>query len=111
MFKANKNVGLYLELEQLINYVEDFNDETLVDSLLKKFKGDGLTVVELREVTSLINKYLPPHIECDNNGCYFVTEITDIDSGEQVLLRTSIPQVPNILELPIETITHDLIEV
>lgn len=112
IYKASKNVGLYLELEQLINYVDDFNDENAVDYLLKQFKGEGLTQKEIKQVIALIEKYLPPHIECDKDGCYFVTELIDIESGEQVSIRSSIPEIDDVLELPIENvITKDLVEV
>lgn len=112
MYKASKNVGLYLELEQLINYVDGFTDENAVDFLLNKFKGEGLTHKEIRQVVALIEKYLPPHIECDRNGCYFVTEFSDIESGEHVSIHSPIPEVDDVLELPIENVvTKDLVEV
>lgn len=80
MYKARKNLGIYFELRQLINYIAEV-DENLLDELIVKFRGPGLSLQELRQASSLIEEYLPAHIECDISGCYFVSVL---DNGEEV---------------------------
>ena len=101
MYRATNNVGLYLELRELINYVNDFNDELRVDYLLKQFKREGLTRTEVTETLNLIDKYLPSHIECDRKGCYIISTI-EIESGQVEEMKSYIPEINDLLELPIE---------
>lgn len=78
MFKANKNLGLYYELELLVDYIEDVEDLTLLDELLVDFRTVGLTHHDLGLAIELIEEYLPPYFECDTKGCYFSQTINNI---------------------------------
>lgn len=108
MFKARNNVGIYLSLKELINYDLTLEDEIRIDFLLNKFEV-GLSYREVRESTSLIEKYLPPHIECDIEGCYLVVE-NEIEDGT-VYSKLYVNEL-NVLEVPISPVEiKQLIEV
>ena len=81
MFIASRNLGIYYELQQLIEYIEDDEDLNLLDNLLVKFRKEGLTDKELRLSIELIEEYLPIHIECDSGGCYVTQEIDGIPAN------------------------------
>lgn len=86
MYKAKDNIGIYRELQQLIYYVEAEHEEELLNTLMVKFRKEGLSQEEIREAVILINRFLPSYIECDKQGCYLINEI----NGEEVY--TYIPE-------------------
>ena len=75
MYKAKKNLGIYYELNLLIDYIEDNEDLELLNELLVDFRKDGLTQHDLSLALELIEEYLPTYIECDNDGCYVNQDI------------------------------------
>lgn len=78
MFKADKNLGLYYELESLVDYVEDIEDLELLSELLIDFRNEGLDKHDLSLCIELIEEYLPSYIECNRGGCYFSQTIEGI---------------------------------
>ena len=88
MYRANDNLGLYQELNELIHYIPEAHENRL-DELIVKFRNEGLTRSELNEGIVLINDYLPAHIECNAKGCYF--------AGPEVV--TPIPEISD--DLPV----------
>lgn len=88
MYKANDNLGTYQELNELIHYIPEQHEDRL-DTLIVKFRNEGLTLAEIKEGINLINDHLPSHIECNAKGCYF--------AGPQV--STPIPEISD--ELPV----------
>ena len=95
MFKADKNLGLYYELELILDYVESKDDLDLLDILLVKFRTEGLEGKELREVVRLIESYLPIEIECDCKGCY----ISNIINGEKAITYLPILDIVPTMDL------------
>ena len=99
MYKAQNNLGIYYELSMLLDYIEDDEDLELLDLLLKDFTGPGLAHYGIKLAIELIETYLPDHIECDCDGCYFTQEVegmaantyfSDIKTDEPVALENKI---------------------
>lgn len=73
MFRLQKNKGLYLELCLLLDYIEEYDDLTMLGFLKTTWEDEGyIGKNNLRLVVKLINKYLPPELECSSAGCYLV---------------------------------------
>jgi len=75
MFRAINNLGLYYELQLLIDYIEDDNDLNLLNELLVDFRKEGFTQHDIKLAIELIEEYLPSYIECDLGGCYVNQDI------------------------------------
>lgn len=91
MFLAQENIGIYYELELLIDYnLEDKEEEEWLNYFLVKFRNEGLTHEELKDAIGMIEDYLPKEIECDSTGCYIVNEI----DGEPA--QTYLPKVKDL---------------
>jgi hypothetical protein len=80
MYKAIDNVGIYYELNLLIDYIEEDEDLELLNELLIDFKKEGLTQHDLSLAIELIEQYLPGYIECDSEGCYVNQDIEGIST-------------------------------
>lgn len=80
MYKIKNNKGLYFELILLIDYIENNDELNILNNILSVFKKTGLDNNTLKISLTLINKYLPSFIECNNEGCYLYQKIDGIDS-------------------------------
>jgi len=78
MYKASKNLGLYYELQLLIDYIEDDDNLNLLNELLVDFRKEGITHNDIKLAIELIEEYLPSYIECDLDGCYVNQDIEGI---------------------------------
>lgn len=78
MYKAVNNLGLYYELNLLIDYIEYDEDLELLNKLLVDFRKDGITQHDISLAVELIEEYLPEYIECDSEGCYVNQDIDGI---------------------------------
>lgn len=80
MYRACNNLGLFYELNLLIEYIEDNSTLELLNKLIKEFKTKGLTQQEIKISVNLIQEYLPPYLGCTNKGCYLYQNIDNVET-------------------------------
>lgn len=101
MYLAQDNLGIYLELELLIEHIEDKEDEDWLDYFLVKFRKEGLTLTELKDAVGMIEDYLPAEIECDSSGCYIINN--EVEGKPAITYIPRIDTVPTMDLQPVLT--------
>jgi len=80
MYKACNNLGLFYELNLLIEYIENDITLELLNKLIKEFNMKGLSHKDIKVSINLIETYLPSYIGCTVEGCYLHQNIDNIET-------------------------------